>query len=109
MYPLNSRKGSGRYTNNQGYVLIYKPDHPTSQKSGWIMEHRYVMEQMLGRALYADENVHHKNGKRDDNRPTNLELWTVMQPSGKRVDDLVKYAKEILKRYDKPKLLRKVS
>jgi hypothetical protein len=110
MYPLHSRTpDAGSYVSAQGYVLIWKPDHPTAHKSGYMLEHRYVMEQMLGRSLYEDENVHHKNGKRDDNRPANLELWTTMQPSGKRVDDLVKYAREILKRYDKPKLLRKVS
>jgi hypothetical protein len=35
------------------------------------------------------ENVHHKNGRRADNRPENLELWYVPQPYGQRVIDLV--------------------
>jgi hypothetical protein len=41
-----------------------------------IEEHREVMERVLGRALTADEVVHHKNEKRDDNRPENLEVMT---------------------------------
>ena len=43
------------------------------------------MEQILGRYLLHEENVHHINGVRDDNRPENLELWNTSQPSGQRV------------------------
>lgn len=51
------------------------------------------------RAWNNYKNVHHINGKWDDNRLENLELWVTMQPSGQRPEDLVKFAKEILDAY----------
>ena len=59
-----------------------------------VLEHRVVMERMLGRALYPGETVHHRNGKRRDNRPENLELWTGSHPHGVRVDDLLDWVVE---------------
>lgn len=55
---------------------------------GWALQHRIVMEQKLGRPLQGKENVHHKNGVKDDNRPDNLELWVRSQPPGQRIEDI---------------------
>ena len=63
------------------------------------LQHRWVMEQHLGRRLWPDESVHHRNGQRSDNRLENLELWSDWQPAGQRVEDKVAWAREILARY----------
>lgn len=98
------RQVGDRLINNYGYVMVYRPDHPAVSKARCIAEHRLVMEQVLGRFLTADENVHHLNGIRDDNRPENLELWNTSQPSGQRIPDKVAWAVELLERYA-PELL----
>lgn len=70
---------------------------PTGSESQ--AQHRVIMEKIIGRELLPNENVHHKNGMRRDNRPENLELWITSQPSGQRPADLVAWANEILECY----------
>lgn len=89
-------------TNPAGYVLVFVgKDYPGAAKSGHILEHRKVMQDMLGRPLLASENVHHINGVRDDNRPENLELWSTWQPQGQRVEDKIRWAREFLAFYER--------
>lgn len=84
----------------EGYrVVVVDKDHPEADRRGYAKEHRVVMVKVLGRPLLPGENVHHINGVKDDNRPENLELWVISQPSGQRVADQVAWAKMILERY----------
>lgn len=68
----------GRISYADGYVACYVPaDHEFASMrytGGYVLEHRLVMAEALGRALRSDETVHHINGVRDDNRLENLQL-----------------------------------
>lgn len=76
----------GKHINKEGYVTVPKPpDHPSKNKR--ILEHRLVMEKALGRYLEPHEQVHHKNGNKQDNSLANLELWKRSQPPGVRATD----------------------
>lgn len=90
-----ARRGEARWWVRGGYVMIRPPGAPRP-----ILEHRWVMQQWLGRELLEDERVHHRNGVCDDNRITNLELWTVAHPAGQRVADKVEWARELLALYE---------
>lgn len=80
--------------------MVRLPEHPRAATAGYVFEHILVMEEMLGRPLLPDENIHHRNGVRDDNRPENLELWVKAQPSGVRARDALAWALEIVQRYE---------
>ena len=77
---------------NTGYLKQIAKGHPYADKNGYVLQHRLVMEGVIGRHLTPGERVHHKNGKRDDNRPENLELWVgaaSKDPHGVRLVDKV--------------------
>jgi HNH endonuclease len=86
-----------------------KPPKPRRNSKGYlelaiapnkVTVHQVVMENHLQRRLLPHESVHHKNLQRDDNRLSNLELWSKSQPVGARVEDLLSWAREILRTYE---------
>jgi len=69
----------GKYVDAEGYCLvkIYR-DHPfycMAKSDGYVLEHRLVYAQHIGRPLRKEEVVHHIDENRVNNAITNLRLF----------------------------------
>jgi transposase len=62
----------GRTVKGGGYVVIHQPDHRRASKQGYVAEHILVWEQIHRRPLPKGWVIHHLNGIKSDNRPSNL-------------------------------------
>lgn len=74
----NTKKHMVRKYDIHGYVWLYKPEYEGSKRNklnwGRIYEHRYIMEQYLGRLLSKEEQIHHLDGNKENNDLSNLLL-----------------------------------
>ena len=87
-------RNKGGKINRSGYRSIY-----STPLKKYILEHRYVYEQHYGITLTPNQNIHHINGNRLDNRIENLELWETSQPKGQRVEDKINFYFELVEKY----------
>jgi len=62
-----------------GYQRFYDREHPLALADGMVYYHRHIMSIRLGRWLKFWEIVHHIDGKRDNNDPSNLVILTSAQ------------------------------
>lgn len=92
-----ARRAAGNYAkghiSQDGYHVVKGP------RGQQLRMHRVVMEKAIGRKLRGNENVHHVNGDRADNRLENLELWVKTQLCGQRAIDKVRAAIALLVDY----------
>jgi len=90
----------GGRINCNGYIQIKKEKHPFLNKSGYILEHRFIMENYLEKTnpnhlalieidkklyLRPEYTVHHRDTNKSNNKITNLELWHRGHPKGYKV------------------------
>ena len=81
----------GRYTFTNGYIMVHSPNSPMANCDGYVLEHRLVMAEHIGRPLTRDEHIHHLNGNVQDNRVDNLEI---VSRSQHRIMHATKWDKE---------------
>ena len=67
-------RGKGNYKGAR-YVRCPSAFLGMARKDGYVMEHRLIVAQAIGRCLTRRETVHHENHKPRDNRLENLALF----------------------------------
>lgn len=65
------KKLGSEYVNRFGYVMVYA-GRENGRKDKYLLKHRMVAAQMLGRPLDEHELVHHIDGDKTNNTPENL-------------------------------------
>lgn len=99
-----SKKCYGMYKRSHKKENILSPYRLITRNGKHTSEHRYVMEQYLGRELERNEYVHHKNGDKHDNRLENLEVMTPLAHNREHQEKLpkIKICVECGKQFEPP-------
>lgn len=85
--PKITQKGLGHFIDNDGYVRIGgMAGHPRANRSNQVYEHILVMEELLERRISLNEQIHHLNRQRWDNRPENLIVCTTAEHASFHTD-----------------------
>ena len=66
----------GGLRKDRGYIEVKCPNHPAANKSGYVRQHRIIMEKAIGRCLLYGEKIHHIDGNRSNNHIDNLKLYS---------------------------------
>jgi len=61
------------------YYYAVVPEHPKKTKNNYVLLHRVVMENHLGRLLNTNEIVHHIDGNKKNNSISNLQVMTAKE------------------------------
>lgn len=105
-----SRRAIGREHNGKpvlmtsgGYLKVWEPGHPAA-RANWVLEHRLVVEKVIGRYLDTKEHIHHKDGNKTNNHPDNLEIMSHNDHSR-----LTTGRREAAKKRERAELLAKIA
>ena len=84
----------GRYKTFGGYIMVYNPTHHRASSNNYVPEHIFIWEEAHGKPIPDGWIIHHLNGIKHDNRPSNLvalpnnKHYLVLQAKAKRIQEL---------------------